>query len=535
MAGQLIVKLLVDTGYSWIRMSLALVLSIIFSWAVGIAAARNRTANAIIIPALDVLQSIPILGFFPVVLVVFVGLFPGWIGINIAVVFLIFTSMAWNIAFAVYEAVLSIPQEYLDLASIEKLGLWRRLTELYIPASWSKVAFNSVVSWSVGLFYLISSEIFSLGTKNYQVANGIGIDIANYSSQGLWGAYAIAIGVFIFAVILTRFLFLGPFSNWSEKFKLIEEPRAVRKDPIYRIYSWINTRAASRVFSVLSRPMSLRLRTPTQSVNHTGRRQLTKPHHIKFLKIAAVLIIVVAMVFIVIEVFNALFAAGISFITLANKESDVLTGLAYSFVRVWYVYALSVAVGLPLGIVVALHSKLYQIGSPILQVISAIPATALLPPIALFAATLPFSGELTAAIVIFLGTIWYIIFNVIAGIRSIPSEIFEVSKLMKLKGWTYWKDVLIPAALPSFVTGSITGIGAAWNTLIVAEYFSISGKVVTRVPNGIGVLLNVATNNGDLVLMGLTIFSMTALLVTVNLLFWRRMYKYTTKRFAYRR
>jgi NitT/TauT family transport system permease protein len=247
------------------------------------------------------------------------------------------------------------------------------------------------------------------------------------------------------------------------------------------------------------------------------------------------LIAIVALVFIVIEVFNALFAAGISFTTLANKESDVLAGLAYSFVRVWYVYALSVAVGLPLGIVVALHSKLYQIGSPILQVISAIPATALLPPIALFAATLPFSGELTAAIVIFLGTIWYIIFNVIAGIRSIPSEIFEVAKLMKLKGWTYWKDVLIPAALPSFVTGSITGIGAAWNTLIVAEYFSISGKVVTRVPNGIGVLLNLATNNGDLVLMGLTIFSMTALLVTVNLLFWRRMYKYTTKRFAYRR
>jgi NitT/TauT family transport system permease protein len=519
-------------------MSLALVISIIFSWAVGIAAARNRTANAIIIPVLDVLQSIPILGFFPVVLVVFVALFPGWVGINLAVIFLIFTSMSWNIAFAVYEAVLSIPQEYLDLASMEKLGLWRRLTELYIPASWSKVAYNSVVSWSVGLFYLISSEIFSLGTKNYQVANGIGIDIANYSSQGLWSAYATAIGIFILAVILTRFFFLGQFSTWSEKFKLIEEPRAIRKDPIYRLYSWINTRAASKVFSVLSRPMSLRLRASTQSVNHTERRQMAKPRHAhagKFVKIAAVLVGVAALVFIIIEVFQALLAAGISFTVLANKESNVLVGLAYSFVRVWYVYALSVAVGLPLGIVVALHSRLYQAGSPILQVISAIPATALLPPIAIFVATLPFSGELTAAIVIFLGTIWYIIFNVIAGIRSIPSEIFEVAKLMGLKGWAYWKDVLIPAALPSFVTGSITGIGAAWNTLIVAEYFSISGSVITRVPNGIGVLLDVATNNGDLLLVGLTIFSMTTLIVAINVLFWRRMYKYTTRRYSYRR
>jgi NitT/TauT family transport system permease protein len=535
MAGQLIIDLLVDTAYSWIRMSLALALSIIFSWAVGIAAARNRTANAIIIPVLDVLQSIPILGFFPVVLVVFVSLFPGWVGINIAVIFLIFTSMSWNIAFAVYEAVLSIPQEYLDLASMEKLGLWRRLTELYIPASWSKVAYNSVVSWSVGLFYLISSEIFSLGTKNYHVANGIGVDLANLSSQGLWSAYATAIGVFIFAVILTRFFFLGQFSTWSEKFKLIEEPRAIRKDPIYRFYSWINTRAASKVFSVLSRPMSLRLQRPAQSVNHTGRRQATKPRATKFLKVAAALIGIAALVFIVIEVFQTLLATGISFTSLANKESNVLVGLAYSFVRVWYVYALSVAVGLPLGIVVALHSKLYQTGQPILQIISAIPATALLPPIAIFVATLPFSGELTAAIVIFLGTVWYIIFNVIAGIRSIPSEIFEVAKLMGLKGWAYWKNVLIPASLPSFVTGSITGIGAAWNTLMVAEYFSISGSVITRVPNGIGVLLNVATNNGDLVLMGLTIFSMTALIVAVNLLFWRRMYKYTTRRFSYRR
>jgi NitT/TauT family transport system permease protein len=534
MVGELIVKLFVDTGYSWIRMSLALVLSIIFSWVVGVAAARNRMANIVIIPILDVAQSVPMLGFFPVVLVVFVAFFPGWIGINLAVIFLIFTSMSWNIAFAVYEAVLSIPQEYLDLASMEKWGMWRRMTELYIPASWSKVAFNSVVSWSVGLFYLISSEIFALGTKNYQVANGIGVDIASFSSQGLWNAYAAAIGVFIFVVILTRFFFLGPFSAWSEKFKLIEEPRAIRKDPIYRFYSWINTRAASKVFSVLSRPMSLRPR-PALTVNQTRPRRAAKPRQTKSLKIAAALIGVVALVLIVLEIFHALFAAGISLTTLANKESSVLVGLAYSFVRVWYVYVISVAVGLPLGIVIASHSKLYQSGSTILQIVSAIPAVALLPPIAILVATLPFSGELTAAIVIFLGTIWYIIFNVIAGIRSIPSEIFEVSKLMGLKGWAYWKNVLIPAALPSFVTGSITGIGAAWNTLMVAEYFAVNEKVITRVGNGVGVLLNVATNNGDLVLMGLTIFSMSALIVAVNLLFWRRMYKYTTKRFAYRR
>lgn len=535
MIEQLIEKLFVDTGSSWIRMSIALVLSIIFSWIVGIAAARNKTAEKILIPTLDVLQSVPILAFFPVVLIVFVAVFPGWVGINLAVIFLIFTSMAWNIAFGVYEAVLSIPQEYLDLGSMEKLGLWKRLTQLYIPASWSKVAFNSVVSWSVGLFYLISSETFSLGTKNYQVSHGIGVDIARYSSLGLWGSYAAALIVLILAVILTRIFFLGPFSDWSEKFKLIEEPRPIRKDPIYRFYSWIDTKGVSKVFSMRPRQASKRM-PPNVSVpaKRTLRKQ-KKPRQSKFIKIASALIGIAVVVFAIFEIFHLLFVAGISLSVLANEESTVLVGLTYSFVRVWYVYAISVAIGLPLAIFIATHAKFYQSGSTVLQIISAVPSVAILPPIAIIAATLPFSGELTAAIVIFLGTIWYIIFNVIAGVRSIPNEIFEASKLMKLKGWAYWKNVLIPASLPSFVTGSITGVGAAWNTLIVAEYFSVDGKVISRVGNGVGVLINVAINKSDLVLLGLTVFSMSALIVAVNLLFWRRMYKYTTKRFSYNR
>jgi NitT/TauT family transport system permease protein len=272
--------------------------------------------------------------------------------------------------------------------------------------------------------------------------------------------------------------------------------------------------------------------------NQTLRKQPAKPAKrppTKFFKIAAAIIGVAVLVVVVVEIFQALFAAGVSLGVLADKESIVLVGLAYSFVRVWYVYGISVAVGLPLGIVIASHSKIYQSGSTILQIISAIPAVAILPPIAILALSLPYSGEWTAAIVIFLGTIWYIIFNIIAGIRSIPSEIFEISKLMGLKGWAYWKNVLIPAALPSFVTGSITGVGAAWNTLIVAEYFSVSGKVTTSVANGVGVLINVAINKGDLVLLGLTVFSMSALIVAINLLLWRRLYNYTTKRFSYRR
>src|SRR5579875_3379461 len=227
----IISQLLLDTAYSWVRMAFALLLSILFSWAVGIAAARNRKAERIILPVLDVLQSIPILGFFPVVLLIFVSYLPGQLGINLAVVFLIFTSMAWNIAFAVYESVKSIPADYIDLANLERLSFWKRLKELYIT------------SWSVGLFYLVTSEIFSLGSSFYSVSHGIGVDIAKYASQGDWSDYAAAIAVLVLAVLLTRLFFLAQFSTWAERFKLGEEARPPKRDAIYRLYSWFGTTA----------------------------------------------------------------------------------------------------------------------------------------------------------------------------------------------------------------------------------------------------------------------------------------------------
>ena len=152
-------RLFYDMTFSWIRMIIALVISILFSWAIGITAARNKKAERVILPLLDVLQSIPILGFFPLVLILFVALIHGQLGVQVAVIFLIFTSMAWNITFSVYEAVKAIPQEYLRLAALEKMNFFDRLYILYIPSTWSKVAYNSIISWAVALFYLVSSEI----------------------------------------------------------------------------------------------------------------------------------------------------------------------------------------------------------------------------------------------------------------------------------------------------------------------------------------------------------------------------------------
>jgi NitT/TauT family transport system permease protein len=534
----LLSQLIVDTAYSWLRMSFALILSILFSWAVGITAARNRTAERIILPVLDVLQSIPILGFFPVVLVLFVDLLPGMLGINMAVVFLIFTSMSWNIAFGVYESVKSIPEYYLDLASLERIGVWKRITTLYIPASWARVAYNSVTSWSVGLFYLVSSEIFSLGSRTDEVQHGIGVDIATFAGNGLWNQYVTAILILIFAVLLTRVFFLSQFVTWSEKFKLGEDSRMIKKDPIYKLYSWFNLTARQRLFSTLAKRTK---RIP--KLNVTPRAPPNSWERIaKVIKYVVVAILLVAAGVGAVSVLPQFIAGNIvlKLAAAAKDESIVAEALAFSFVRVWYVYIIAVAISLPLGIAIATNKRLFDISTPILQVVSAVPAPALLPPLAIAFSNLPFGGEMTAMIVILLGMLWYLLFNIISGVRTIPSEVIEMATLSRLSKWEAWKNVYIPAALPAFITGSITAVGGAWNTLIVAEYFNISlsgasGAPLTQVGIGIGKLIDIADLQGNLLLLGLSILSMSALVVTFNILVWRRLYNRTTKRYVYNR
>jgi NitT/TauT family transport system permease protein len=232
-------------------MLVALVLSILFSLTIGIVAARNKRAEAIIIPVLDVFQSIPILGFFPIVILAIVNIIPGELGVDLAVIILIFTSMSWNIAFGVYEAVKSIPQDYIDLSEISQSSTWHRITTLYIPASLSRIAYNTQTSWAVGLFYLVSSEIFSLGTtKTQHVSYGIGVAILNFADTvpPEWTNYAYAIIALIIAVIVWQFIFLREFALWSERYKFVEEPREIRKDPIMKFYSWVNHRSISKLF-----------------------------------------------------------------------------------------------------------------------------------------------------------------------------------------------------------------------------------------------------------------------------------------------
>ena len=505
-------------------MLIALALSILFSLAVGIFAGRNRRAESVIIPLLDIFQSIPILGFFPVVILGVVAVIPGQIGINIAVIFLIFTSMSWNIAFGVYEAVKAIPQDYVDLSNMSNVSSFNRILTLYIPSSLSRIAYNSQTSWAVGLFYLVASEIFSLGGQNRQVDRGIGVTIINFLNAHDYVAYAYSIVALVVAVAVFQVVFLREFSLWAERYRFGEAPHGERSDPLMRVYSWINSRSIAKLFLL------------TQGRGVTGFTSSLQ----KFRRGIFYSVLISIVVFLGFGIAAAVASARASaqFPSVPNllaTESNILIGLGFSLARVWYVYFLAVLVGVPLGISIALRTRLYDVMVPVLEVIASIPAPALLPAIFVVAAG---QGEVVAAVVIFLGMIWYIIFNTMAGLRSLPGEIFELKRVFHISTVKAWRDIYLPASATAFVTGSITAIGAAWNTLIVAEYFSLPDNgLFTQVNTGIGKIISVATNStpADLLTLYLAIASMTLLIVAINLTVWRRAYHYTTRRYAYNR
>jgi NitT/TauT family transport system permease protein len=520
-------------------MLIALLLSIVFSLAVGILAARRPRAEAVIIPLLDVFQSIPILGFFPIVIAGVIAVIPGVAGVNLAVILLIFTSMSWNITFGVYEAVKSIPQEYVELAEMSGASSTHKLTSLYIPASLGRIAYNTQTSWAVGLFYLSVSEILTIGTKSGTgkiSVSGISTVMFQFSAAGDYSAYIYAFALLMLAVVVWQLVFLREFASWADRYKFVAEPQPAKRDPLMKFYHWVNDRSISKLF----------LLTHDRGVNRFTSSLSRFRRGLKYALLISAAIFAALELPAVLSTTSHSLSSMPSLGVVAADEGAVLYSLAFSFARIWYIYFVCVAVAVPVAISIGLNDRAYDVLSPVIEVIASIPAPLLLP--ALYVLFIG-QGEGVAFAIIFLGMIWYILFNVVAGIRSLPAEILELKKAFHLSTLEAWRDIYLPASATAFVTGSITAIGGAWNTLIVAEFFQLSSTQTAQVGAGIGKLIdlsnvqtcaNVAAQTGcrsgtDWTLFTLAILSMTGLVVIFNLTVWRRVYHYVTKRYTYNR
>jgi NitT/TauT family transport system permease protein len=530
----IIVLLIIDILASWTRLFVALLLSIIFSIVVGIEAATSSKMEHFILPTIDVLQTVPILGFFPIVIYAVVLLIPGAIGINAAVIFLIFTSMAWNITFGVYEAVKSIPIDIINVAQLNHFTKWKMYKDIYIPASMPKIAYQSVISWSIGLFYLVTSEIFSTGSANFAVTYGIGIAVANLVTSPNTFYYILTLILFIIAVIITRILFLQPLSIFSEKYSFKEDATEIRRSRVLSAYSYIYHRmqkyARPFIAKIKGMPdLKIKKATSYMIVGNPISRYILSRKELALLRWN-----IVKWFLIVLLIIGLL----IAFMTgITNYLPEVLLALAYSFTRIWLTYIICAILAVVIGVEVGLSKRFAESSMAIFQIISAIPATILLPAIVAAVYIYAYGGEMTAIIIIFISMFWYILFSVISGIRTLPNQFLELKEILRLNRVQTWKNIYIPAILPSFITGSITAIGGAWNALIVAEYFTVqssSGSAVTltQVGTGIGKTIDVAVFSGNLTLAFLSIIMMTAMVIVINKFVWQKLYNSVTSKYS---
>lgn len=523
-----VISMLVDTSFSWVRMLIALFFSIIISLFVGIYAAINRTAERIIIPIWDIFQTLPILAFFPFVIFVVVATLPGYIGINAAVIFLIITSMIWNITFGVYESIKTIPEEFFEVGKIFNLSPLERLTKILIPASMPRVVEQSILSWSIGLFYLVTSEIFSTGNAAYTVKYGIGVALTNLAFSGNLFEYFIGIGIFIGFVIATRFILFGymkkRFTKYTvqQRYDVPETKKSTFTKAIDRISPFSTVR-----FQVIQKNLiniRNRFTKPIITYNKKQQRKVVAKKarnwsDYKKIAYAAIAILAVCMLYL----YRSLIP------TYAGYEYTVLISLMATLARVWLAFAVILAVSLPVGIYLIFMSKRSGFYLTLFQIIASIPATILLPLIAISLKNAPLHNELVAFIVFFLSGIWYMVFSIVSNKNTISSTVNEVRNIFGVKGKTAWKDIYIKAILPGLITGGITAVAAEWNASIVAERFTTTavgnGNVITSVGIGMGKLLDVSLSNGNITLMVLALINLTIVIILLNRFFWKRIYK----------
>src|SRR5580692_5872394 len=499
---------------SLLRMFIGLILSVLFTFVYATAAARLRRAEKVLIPLLDILQSVPVLGFLTVTVTAFINLFPGSeLGLECASIFAIFTSMAWNMTFAFYHSLITQPRDLDEAARVWKLD---------VPSGMIPLVWNGMMSFGGAWFFLAASESISVLNHTYALP-GIGSYVAAAIAQSSLSKVGIAIGVEIVLVVAVNVVFWRPLVAWAEKFRFeesesAERPRSVVLDLLRR----------SSVPALVSRPLRPvgrgldRVTRPFGLAEHPLQRPLVRARTGDVFFAGAVFAIVV---------FGAWRALDYVHVNIGlGAFGPAFVDGAATFARVVVVVAVASVIWVPVGVWIGMNPRVSRLAQPVVQVLASFPANFLFPfAAAFFIATgvsLNFGGILLMA----LGSQWYILFNVIAGASAIPSDLRAATQLMGVGGWLRWRRFILPAIFSAYVTGGITAAGGAWNASIVAEVVSYgSHHLVAR---GLGAYIAAATATGDFpkVLVGVAV--MSVYVVGLNRLVWRRLYHLAESRYS---
>ena len=504
-----------------IRMLAALVASLLFTFTYATVAAKSRRAEMVLIPLLDVLQSVPVLGYLSFTVVFFVSLFPDSVlGPELAAIFAIFTAQAWNMAFSFFQALRTVPHDLDEASRSFRFSGWQRFWRLEVPFAMPGLIWNTMMSMSGGWFFVVASEAISVG--NLQIAlPGIGSYVARAIQERDLHAVWYAIVTMTVTILVYDQLLFRPLVAWADKFRY--EQTAAQTVP----RSWIlDLLQRTSIVRALGQPIGIviqgfvraRLALPLH-IHHIGSWSL--PSRSVDLAWYGVILLGVSY-----AVWSLSQYAGA---TLSWSDvSDATRNGGLTLLRVAVLIAIATLIWVPIGVAVGLRPRLAEKVQPLAQFLAAFPANLLFPLAVFLIVRFDLSPVIWLSPLMILGTQWYILFNVIAGASAFPSDFREAAASFRIPGWHWWRDVMLPGIFPYYVTGAITASGGAWNASIVSEAVSWGSTKLSG--GGLGAYIAQMTEAGDYPRIALGIAVMSMLVVAMNRLLWRPLYAFAERR-----
>ena len=512
-------------GRTLLRMWIAFSFSLLFAIGTGYLAAKNKTARAFILPALDVLQSVPVLGFLSATVTAFMALFPGsLLGVECAAIFAIFTGQVWNMAFGFYHSMVTIPTDMQEAASTYRLTRWQRFRTVELPASAHSLIWNSMMSFGGGWFFVAQSEAISVMNKDIKLP-GLGSYMAQAIERGDNTAALWAVVAMIALILASDQLVWRPLLAWADKFKIeLTESATPATSWVYNLlrgaylFTWINERVWQPAMDKLFQAAAPAARGPVR-LSATGKKLLWR---------AAGIVIAIWMGY---EVLTALAAAAGALhgaLTLPIFGNIVWLGFLTAL-RVAAMTVLATLIWTPIGVWIGFQPKVARFAQPLAQIGASFPVNMTFPIVVGFFVASHITLNWGSILLIAMGTQWYILFNVIAGAMAIPNDLQEAARVYGLRRWDLWRTLILPAIFPFWVTGACTAAGGAWNASIVAELATWGDTTLKA--DGLGAYIASVTKAGDTPLIIASIGVMSIFVVLMNKFIWRRLYAYAERRF----
>jgi NitT/TauT family transport system permease protein len=511
------------TFQSLTRGLLAYLISLIFTCVYGYWAAKDRRAERILVPMLDILQSIPVLGFMPGLVIALVALFPhSNTGLELAAVVMIFTGQAWNMTFSFYRSVQTVPHEQQEASEIFGFSWWQRFRQVELPFATLGLVWNSMMSMAGGWFFLMLSEAFQLGDQDFRLP-GLGSYMSAAAEQGDLGAQLWAVAAMMTMVVVLDQLLWRPLVAWAQKFR-VEEGGAGEVASSWFLDWLVRSRLRLLLRWIASRRAAMRATRPARTPDHAVPPRTRGPVQGGAWSLAPVIVLVGMMLWGAWQLVRL-----IAEVPPATWGTIAVAGFL-TLVRVATATAIGTLWAVPVGLAIGLSPRLSRIFQPIIQIAASFPASMLFPMVIMALAAAGVSLGAGSVVLMLLGTQWYILFNVIAGAMTIPTDLREATRAYGIGPRQRFRELYLPAIFPYLVTGWVTAMGGAWNASIVSEYVTINHATIAT--TGLGAIVSRAATDKDMPVLAASVLAMAMLVVGINRLVWRRLYHLCETRFS---